>query len=85
MPATARCPDASVLQQFAFGEMSPEQVEPLAQHVEQCPHCTRTLDALHERDTLVEAISARPAGTAEPPVEEVNALIARLKTQTRGQ
>jgi WD40 repeat protein/tRNA A-37 threonylcarbamoyl transferase component Bud32 len=58
--------------------MAPAEVEPLAEHVEKCDHCTLTLDGLKGQDTLVEAMSAQ-ATMEERPSEVVDNLIRRLK------
>jgi serine/threonine protein kinase/Leucine-rich repeat (LRR) protein len=58
--------------------MPPEEVEPLALHVEQCDRCTQALNGMKAEDTLIEAMSARSTTTDED-ADKVGALIERLK------
>jgi len=78
MVIAARCPDASILEKFALGQMLPEEVEPLALHVEQCERCTQVLNGMKAEDTLIEAMSARSTA-ADEDNDKVDALIERLK------
>ncbi|MBI2477438.1 MAG: hypothetical protein HYV60_01920, partial [Planctomycetia bacterium] len=78
MPATTHCPDPLVLQQFALGQMPPNEVEDLAQHVEQCDHCTHALEALKSADTLVEAMAALTTVGDGAEAEAVQTLMKRL-------
>jgi WD40 repeat protein len=79
MPATVPCPDPSVLRQFALGQLPPEELEPLARHVEQCERCTRALDGLKAEDALVAAVAAQPDDPGPHTDPAVAALIELLK------
>jgi serine/threonine protein kinase len=62
MPLTNACPPRETLQQFDQGQLSPDEVERWAEHVEQCDHC---LAFLHEASTQAAAPSVKfPGDTA---------------------
>jgi WD40 repeat protein len=78
MSVKRTCPSSADLEQLMVGNVSDSQVEQLAEHLEQCPHCAETARGLHLSDTLLEAAQASQAGgdPSEPAVEQ---LIQRLK------
>lgn len=55
------CPNTSVLQQFLEGRVSDEQAAELERHLEFCERCATTMNGLHSRDTLLQALCAAPA------------------------
>ncbi len=75
------CPDQSVLQQFLLGQLSTEDVERLAGHVETCGSCVTVLNTLRANDTLVESMKA--SSVVERPDSRVSELIARLSGKCR--
>ena len=62
MPAVTACPENQVLQQFAFGKMSPADMIHLAEHCEHCEHCIQTLQQMRGADTVR---IGHPAGVIE--------------------
>jgi len=50
------CPNAEVLQRFLLGQMSLDEHDQLAGHVEECSQCIQTLHGLQVRDPLLEAM-----------------------------
>ncbi|HTU19427.1 MAG TPA: serine/threonine-protein kinase [Gemmataceae bacterium] len=80
MPVVSACPDVSLLQQFALGRMSPQEVERLARHCEQCPRCLQVLHSLKAVDTLPRSLAAQGAAAGQRARDAaVNALLERLK------
>ncbi len=55
MPLTNACPSKEVLQRFAIGQLSPVEVERLAQHVQRCSPCLAFLHQVSTPDAVVEA------------------------------
>ncbi len=72
------CPDKQALERLALGQALPEELEPLAEHLEQCPRCTETLVGLKPEDTLTSAVRAQKAAAVPPQDEAVEALIGQL-------
>lgn len=76
MAVVSVCPDVHVLQQLALGQVSLEEVERLARHVEACGACVGVLHTLRGDDTLTDSIKAASAvEEVDPRIREV---IARL-------
>jgi serine/threonine protein kinase len=76
MPNT--CLDRQVLEQFLLGQLEGEDLERVAQHVEQCGPCIAILYTLRGEDTLVEVLRD-PAASEEATSEDLERLIARLR------
>lgn len=55
--AIQSCPTTEQLHAFGLGKLSPEEVEALASHVDQCDSCCQKLASV-SRDTLVERVQA---------------------------
>jgi hypothetical protein len=73
------CPGAGDFQRLQLGQMSQEDADRLARHLESCNHCAATVQGLKIDDTLIEALRAL-AGTASPAPDPIVAdLIQRLK------
>jgi serine/threonine protein kinase len=73
------CPELQSLQRLAQGLLTPEDVEPLAEHLERCGRCVETILGLKQDDTLVDAVRTRRSvaeGSDRPIVE---ALIQKLR------
>jgi tetratricopeptide (TPR) repeat protein len=64
MPVTNACPSEEILRYFALGQLSPAEVERVAQHVERCDACLAFLHQASTQDAVVEVMNH--AGTAVP-------------------
>ena len=56
MQQVASCPSRQDLERLLQGQMPFAQVEQLAQHLEKCDRCVKTVQTLKVDDTLVEVI-----------------------------
>ncbi len=79
MNSVMACPDRDTLQQLLLGQLPPPRGEQLAQHLEECPHCSTVVESLSAEDTLVEAIRAQATPGDGPETESVRRLIERLR------
>ncbi len=78
MADTSACPTVPTLQQLALGQMPPGEVEHLAAHCEQCPHCIAILQTLRTQDTLMETMAAQKTLPQRKDDTALDSLIARL-------
>jgi serine/threonine protein kinase len=65
MKPAAACPSRRELEQLRLGLVAFARVEELAQHLERCPACVHTFQALQGEDTLAEVLCRQ---AAEPPM-----------------
>lgn len=79
MAAQVACFDAEVLTKFLKGTLAGSEVASLEQHLLQCDRCAETVNALVNRDTLVEAMQAPATVAEEPESDVVRGLIERLR------
>src|SRR5579864_1089206 len=78
------CPDLQQVMRFVLGQVPPEEVERLSQHVLTCRACVDTLHGLKAEDTLIQQL-LRLASTADRPVKGLlDSLILRLKASAAG-
>jgi WD40 repeat protein len=78
MQITATCPDVALLERLMVGQLSPADAERLGEHVLTCPHCGITMDSLHPKDQLVEAVRGLAKLPADTEVEVIDRLVERL-------
>jgi len=81
----ARCSDPETLQRFFLGQLPEEEVERLAEHVEQCGRCLEILLTLRGEDALLLAIQAAAAGNVLPAEELLETIIERASGLTLPQ
>src|SRR5579864_682924 len=79
MAAVTSCPESRVLERLALGQMTPLEVEQLAEHCEKCEKCIQALQQIRGADTLVSAMSAQGTIVESSNNPAVAALVARLK------
>lgn len=70
------CPSPVELGEYQLGVLSPAQAEVVAQHLAECPHCTREVAQL--KDYLVELTPALEPSPLERIKERARVLVARL-------
>src|SRR5688572_8866849 len=72
------CPDIEKYESLARGQLPPEELESLVQHLELCSQCVGRVQTLKPGDTLVDVVRAAGTGAQQPPEEIVAKLIQRL-------
>jgi len=73
------CPDFTQYKKLATGQLASPDKEALLDHLEACPACVQRVEALSDKDTLVDLIrQARTLGDC-PVGETVACLIERLR------
>jgi tetratricopeptide (TPR) repeat protein len=77
MHAPPPCPEIQILRRLLLGQVTPEQLDALGQHVEQCNRCVATLESLRAEDTVSEAARG-VAGGGAPQDGLVDGLIERF-------
>src|SRR5437588_5866003 len=86
MPATA-CPAAEVLHDFLLGRLGGPSATALDAHLDQCPHCSASLDGLHGSDELVADLNR--AGKSKLPrnsmIEQLRAKLRNLRPTSASQ
>jgi serine/threonine protein kinase len=80
MSVSPTCPDPHRLKEFLIGQLPVREIEVLAQHIEQCTFCTKTLGTLSTVDALVESMVATAEPGPDPPGEIVYDLIDKLES-----
>jgi formylglycine-generating enzyme required for sulfatase activity len=83
MASTGPCPEVEEYQRLLSGQLSAEEVEQLAQHVEACSHCAEVVAALQHQGTLHEVARAARAAADLPGNGSLDALIERVCRQLR--
>jgi formylglycine-generating enzyme required for sulfatase activity len=83
MASTGPCPEVEEYQQLLRGQLSAQEVEQLAQHIEGCSHCAGLVAALQHQGTLHEVARAARAAADAPGNGSMDALIERLCRQLR--
>jgi WD40 repeat protein/serine/threonine protein kinase len=79
MQALSPCPTKQDYQRVMRGELSPGDVEYVAEHLEQCGRCVETVQSLKAEDTLLEAVrEARTAVIEKPPDNVAQDLLIKL-------
>ncbi|MGH7135594.1 MAG: zf-HC2 domain-containing protein [Pirellulales bacterium] len=79
------CPDQELLERFALGLLSEEELAPLEEHLETCQRCVQTLLESSPSDTVIEALREAPrtlerrAEVAEGIRRVETAVLARLR------
>src|SRR5207244_3815047 len=78
MPTPLICPDVAELKQLVLGQLTPEQITSLQEHLAICPACLAIVGDLPADDPLLRALESK--GRA-PGVEDelVELLIERLR------
>lgn len=79
MPATGACPPHEFLKQFVLGQLSLPEIERWADHVEQCPECTATMQNIPAEDTVTDAMKHPGSASVERQHPLVQSLIAQIK------
>jgi tetratricopeptide (TPR) repeat protein len=72
------CPNEAQLRRYALGQAAEDEAVRLEQHLAECAACLRTLQVLHDRDGLCEALRQ---GTAAWPHD---LLLEQLEERLRG-
>src|SRR5581483_8771457 len=79
MQTTAACPELTQYEKLASGQLSSPEKEAVLDHLEGCQACVQRVEALSEKDTLVDLIrQARTLGEG-PTRETVVGLVERLR------
>src|SRR5215472_7709776 len=79
MRAISLCPTADHYRRFIQGQVVlAEEVERLAEHLEQCPHCSETAEQLLGKDPLLDVLRSGAMAADLPQGALVEELIARL-------
>jgi serine/threonine protein kinase len=73
------CPESGRISALLLAQLPAEEIEPLAQHLEQCNRCGETLDQLLKQDTLVDAMRGQATVLDVPSSPAVEALLTRLR------
>lgn len=60
------CPNREILAHFGVGQLPPADIERLAAHVENCPHCVAHMYTLIDTDPLLYALRQPPIEQPEP-------------------
>ena len=84
MSPVRACPGEQDFKELIAHNLSPEEMEPLLTHLEECPACVRTIEALlgSTIDTLAEAMRHAPT-ESEAEDAAVDRLIQRPGKVTR--
>ena len=78
-----RCPDAAVLKSWLLGNLQPEQYEPVAAHVDECPRCQSSLTDLDvDSDDFVESLRRPTPGEAFEGDKECASAISQAEALT---
>src|SRR5439155_6435102 len=80
MSSALTCPDTAALKKLVLGQLAPDEIASLQEHLSQCPTCLATVADLPTDDPLLHAMQAAPA-TAGPEEEAIERLIERLRGQ----
>lgn len=78
-PVTA-CPSRQDLESLLQGQVGFAQAEQLAQHLETCPACVRTIQSLKVDDTLAELIRKQAAHPSHAPDPVLQKVMERLRS-----
>lgn len=78
MSAKISCPEKIILKRFQLGQLSPEEVELWADHIEQCGSCLTVLHGSQEPDTVIDTMRKTSSAAAERGHPLVQSLIAKL-------
>jgi len=79
MPVASSCPDAVLFDRLRQGQLSAEEVEQLARHLEACGRCAAAIESLKHDDTLTDALRAKSTAVDRPERDVVANLVSRLK------
>ncbi len=79
MPHVSACPQISDLRKLALGHLTPQELEPLVEHLETCDSCLRTVHSLPSSDPLIDQLAQAKSLPKGPDEEIVSRLIERLK------
>ena len=79
MSITTICPDASELKKLRLGQLPLDDVERLAEHLEQCSQCVASLQELNGEDTLIESMRLQAQTGDQAEMDVVQGLMDRLK------
>jgi len=84
MTEVTACPDLEQVMRFVLGQVPPEDVQRLSQHVLTCHSCVDRIHGLKAEDTLIQQL-LRLASTADRPVKGLlDSVILRLKESAAG-
>ncbi len=72
------CPDQDVLERLVLGQLAGPEAETLAQHLDQCERCARTVSSFTSEDTLAAAAHAQAPSQPQLERDAVEALVTRL-------
>src|SRR5437899_4003187 len=78
MPAAA-CPPASVLRNFALGQMDDAEIAVVQGHLAECSQCLESILALNARDSLTEDVRNAAVKMSAAEREEAAHLIEKLR------
>jgi WD40 repeat protein/serine/threonine protein kinase len=79
MAVPLTCPDVVTLTRLALGQLPPDDIASLQEHLAQCPDCLKNLNDLPTDDLILQAMRSLPA--AGPEEEAVERLMERLRCQ----
>src|SRR5207253_1772323 len=81
MTRVMTCPSVEQFQQLLEGRLIPAEAESMAEHIEQCSDCPRTIAGLND-DTLVSALRSAARLPADPHQRRIAELIERCRRST---
>src|SRR5262245_17182653 len=77
MAVPLTCPNVVTLTRLVLGELPPDEIANLQEHLALCPECLKNLNDLPTDDPLLQAMRTPPA--AGPEEEAVERLMERLR------
>src|SRR5438105_4622709 len=77
MAVPLTCPGVGTLQRLVLGQLPPEEIASLQEHLAHCPECLKNLNDLPTDDPLLQDLRTLPA--AGPEEEAVERLMERLR------
>jgi hypothetical protein len=75
------CPNVQVLQRLLLGQLPAAEAEALAEHLENCLHCSSVVPALIAPDPLAEAVRAQSSAAPVADADAIGELVERLQRQ----
>lgn len=77
MAVPLTCPDVGTLERLVLGQLPPDEIASLQEHLAHCPHCLKCVNDLATDDPLLQAMKTPPA--AGPEEAAVERLMERLR------
>jgi serine/threonine protein kinase len=79
MKTTAACPELSQCEKLITGQLPSPEIDSLLDHMASCDACVQQVEALLEKDTLVDLIRQARTLADAPPKETVARLVERIR------